>query len=185
MRVVGWVSLLVVWITQTSMAQTINQNFSGGNQGFAELLASGLVYPQSAIDSCEMGSLKVEVTLGADGKLSAVDLLNSLGATIDEQVVSFLNDTDGLWVGSDGEKIPFSIAFKISYEESAIEGDFSVIGHHFNGAKKICGTNLQHEAAFKSALKSGDFDKAKHEVMILQRRNPDSVVYQQFSSLVQ
>ena len=75
----------------------LNERFAGGENVLRMYLGKTITYPAEAMFMGRMGLSIAAVTVTPQGQVSAITIINSLGAPIDSEVVRVLKGTSGRW----------------------------------------------------------------------------------------
>jgi protein TonB len=86
--------------------------FPGGTNALHEYLASNIVYPQMALDSCITGSVYVKFIVRSDGTVSDVTIMRDIGAGCGEEAVRVVSAMPKWLPGKQNGK-PVNVYYKL------------------------------------------------------------------------
>jgi TonB family protein len=98
-------------------AITRNAIFPGGNARLAELLAENLVYPMEARNKGIEGTVKVKVTLDANGTISQTEVFKSVSPELDAAALKAVNALPK-WIPAlqNGDPTAYKLILPVSFE---------------------------------------------------------------------
>ena len=116
------------------------------------------------------GTEVVKFTVNADGRLSDIQIVNSVSPTVDNLITSILEETDYMWMPGKNNGTPvamekeIAIQVKLGMTESSAENrDFTVIAqdHFTKGAEKLFFDRKTKKAIkhFESAIRYRPYDQ--------------------------
>lgn len=157
--------------------QNLDLYYQGGAKAFLSKVYMGIRYPRKARLDCVIGHLKVEVTISEEGEVEEVDLKNSLGASINKEVIRVLKKTSGKWKKGNRVTLPMSFGFRIGDFYSDCKAD--IIVTEFGGSlSQNCDTKSDLDKWLTQAIKKKKIKRAIGLCDKLLLRYPDDPKYQ-------
>ena len=100
-----------------------------------------VAYPRSAMDSAVCGTVSVEALVGADGKVKAARVVESLGqgAGVDEDAVKNVLSWQLAPAMYDGKTVPVVMVMKVHYFVDAVVVPPDLAGYNIGKFATICG----------------------------------------------
>ncbi|MEZ5059024.1 MAG: hypothetical protein R2879_18475 [Saprospiraceae bacterium] len=118
---------------EKALKLVLENNYQDGYEAFLNLIYKNIKYPEEARINCGIGVLRTKVTIGAEGKLKAIEFLNNFGFGVDQEVVRILKMTEENWKKSEKDfSFELSIAFQLS-EYPNFESMIKVIAYGAGG----------------------------------------------------
>lgn len=91
-------------------------NYEGGAEALQAFLDNEIQYPDSGLDSCQMGQIDIQVLIEADGNVRILDMTdyNELGFDFWYAAIDAATSTYGNWIPATFEGRPVNAAFDLS-----------------------------------------------------------------------
>ena len=88
--------------------------FKGGEEALSEFITNNLRYPAESAKNKISGTVIVEFSVGSDGSIKDIRILNSLDRYTDQEVIRVVNLMKGMWrpAECDGEKVDARVIIK-------------------------------------------------------------------------
>lgn len=82
--------------------------FKGGDEALSEFLTTQTIYPESGLDSCQIGSIMAEILVGKDGTVNMLETrdLNQLGTDFLFETIRVIPQLNNKWEVADFEGQP-------------------------------------------------------------------------------
>lgn len=80
-----------------------SHRFEGGVVAFYEFLNQNLMFPSSALDQSIIGTAIVSFVLSPEGKISQIEMVNSLHSRIDAQITQVIKATRNMWLPAENK----------------------------------------------------------------------------------
>ena len=126
-KIITIISLFIIFsasILAQSVYYTPTSNF-GGNQAFKDLIKSEMVYPKTARDLGQEGTVKMQFTVAKDGNVKNFNIIESAGKNLDNEAIRLFRHL--LWTPAQSkgttvdDKSEIEIQFKLKKYKKCVK----------------------------------------------------------------